>query len=66
MIYHEKLEIIEQHVRGRKILDIGCGAGFFLKEAKNREWDVTGVEPSSLAANYAKKNGIKVIEKIME
>jgi 2-polyprenyl-3-methyl-5-hydroxy-6-metoxy-1,4-benzoquinol methylase len=66
MIYHEKLEIIEQHVKDRKILDIGCGAGFFLKEAKNRKWDVMGVEPSSMAANYAKKNGIKVIEKMFE
>jgi SAM-dependent methyltransferase len=28
------------------LLDVGCGCGFFLKEAGNRGWDVAGVDPS--------------------
>jgi SAM-dependent methyltransferase len=38
-----------------KVLDVGCGCGFFLKEAKNRGWDVTGVDPSEESIAYADK-----------
>ncbi len=37
------------------LLDIGCGAGFFIDEAKKRGWHVTGVDTSIKAVNYAKK-----------
>jgi len=29
-----------------KILDIGCGSGYFLKLFKDKGWDVAGIEPS--------------------
>lgn len=37
------------------LLDIGCGAGFFIDEARKRGWSVTGVDTSIIAINYAKK-----------
>mgnify|MGYP005834575737 CR=1 FL=1 len=48
----EKLMKVE---RG-KLLDIGCALGFFLEVARDHGWDVTGVEISSFAANWARKN----------
>lgn len=41
--------------RGR-LLDIGCALGFFLEVARDHGWEVTGVEISSFAANWARKN----------
>ncbi|MDW8465861.1 MAG: class I SAM-dependent methyltransferase [Chloroherpetonaceae bacterium] len=35
---------LQQFVRGKKILDIGCGHGFFLYAAKKDEWDARGVD----------------------
>jgi len=39
--------------RRGKILDVGCGVGTFLEIAKQREWQVEGVEPSPTAAKVA-------------
>jgi SAM-dependent methyltransferase len=37
-----------------KILDVGCGDGFFLKYMKELGWDVYGVEPGESASRYAR------------
>ena len=36
-----------------RILDVGCGPGFFMKQAQQQGWEVTGIEPSKKASNYA-------------
>jgi SAM-dependent methyltransferase len=46
----------------RRILDIGCGPGFFLKTAKERGWTTRGVEPSRQAAEHARGLGIDIVE----
>ncbi|HEY4943990.1 MAG TPA: class I SAM-dependent methyltransferase [Rhizomicrobium sp.] len=46
----------------RRLLDIGSGPGFFLKTAKNRGWNVMGIEPSRQAAAHARGLGLDVAE----
>ncbi|HET7336215.1 MAG TPA: class I SAM-dependent methyltransferase [Rhizomicrobium sp.] len=46
----------------RRLLDIGSGPGFFLKTAKNRFWQVMGIEPSRQAAAHARDLGVEVTE----
>jgi len=46
---------------GGKILDIGCGPGFFLKAASEKGWQGEGVEISEAAVEYANNIvGVKV------
>jgi 2-polyprenyl-3-methyl-5-hydroxy-6-metoxy-1,4-benzoquinol methylase len=43
--YHRRLKLIEKHAKGKgKLLDIGCGGGFFLKTAEERGWEPHGID----------------------
>ena len=59
--YHHYYELLESHVRGRRILDIGSGPGYFLDAGRERGWQVLGFEPSRAAADYARGRGIAVV-----
>ncbi len=57
------LERIEKHKKAGHMLEIGCANGFFLDEARRRNWEVRGVEISKWAASYAKeKLNLNIIE----
>src|SRR6266850_225454 len=51
---------------GKRLLDVGCGAGFFLRVAMKLGADVEGVEPSVHGAAEARKSGIKVFNGTLE
>jgi SAM-dependent methyltransferase len=38
-----------------RMLDIGCGSGWFLSEMRDRGWQVQGVEPSIAAAEFGRR-----------
>lgn len=46
---NERLDKISAYSSGKKILDIGCAAGFFLEAAKARGFEVRGIEFASAA-----------------
>jgi len=56
--YFEKLENL---TKGRRLLDIGSGPGYFLEAAQERGWSVLGFEASTIAAEYTSARGIPVI-----
>lgn len=48
-------------------LEVGSFAGTFLNEARKRGWEVLGIEPLEIPADYSeKKLGIRVIRKYFE
>lgn len=49
------------HPRQGRLLDIGAGTGDFLLAAKNKNWQVAGIEPSAEARNLASKKEIELL-----
>lgn len=41
-----------------ELLDIGAGTGDFLVVAKNKQWNITGIEPSEKAKSIAENKGV--------
>jgi 2-polyprenyl-3-methyl-5-hydroxy-6-metoxy-1,4-benzoquinol methylase len=60
----DRLEIFESLLPPdrRRLLDIGCGPGFFLETAMRRGWLAQGIEPSRQAAAHARGLGAIVTE----
>ena len=64
--FHQKvarlsLEALQKHRTSGKILDVGCSAGFFLKEAAAHDWEAHGLEYSAdTAAVAARIPGLQI------
>jgi 2-polyprenyl-3-methyl-5-hydroxy-6-metoxy-1,4-benzoquinol methylase len=54
-LYQNILNDIEKRKKRGDILDVGCGLGLFLKEAKDRGWEITGIDPSEESIQFAKE-----------
>ena len=48
-------------IQGQALLDIGCGNGDFLLNAREAGWVVSGVEPDMMAVEIAQKRGLNVV-----
>jgi 2-polyprenyl-3-methyl-5-hydroxy-6-metoxy-1,4-benzoquinol methylase len=61
---NDRLEIFEKLLPSarRRLLDIGCGPGFFLATAAKRGWNAHGIEPSRQAAAHARGLGPAITE----
>ena len=65
-LYNDDINFVEKLEPGR-ILDAGCGFGFFLSALSNK-WDKYGLELSEYCVNYISKNfpNIQVKDEIVE
>lgn len=51
-----KCRLICDYANGKKLLDIGCGTGYFLNYMKSREFECEGIEIDESARNFGVKN----------
>lgn len=56
---NERLDEFEKYRKTNKLLDVGCGPGIFLLEAKKRGWEVYGTEFTDKQITYLQEKGIK-------
>lgn len=52
--------IFDQNKEIGSLLDVGAGTGDFLKVAKEKGWEVQGVEPNKYASKLASEKGIEL------
>jgi SAM-dependent methyltransferase len=61
------LDLIGRYVPAGRLLEVGCGHGLLLDEARRRGYEVHGVELSASAAGYARDVlGLDVVEEPLE
>lgn len=58
--YHALLDGFERYRQTNNLLDVGCGGGHFLVEAKKRGWNVYGTEYTSEAVTLCTRQGIRM------
>jgi 2-polyprenyl-3-methyl-5-hydroxy-6-metoxy-1,4-benzoquinol methylase len=58
--YHELLDEFEKYRNTNRLIDVGCGIGYFLEEAKKRGWEVYGTEYTDEAIKICEAKGIKM------
>lgn len=51
----EFINLNNKFSKGKKVLDLGCGPGLYAKKLAKKNYQVTGVDISQKAINYAKK-----------
>lgn len=56
--YDELLDGFERYRRTNRILDMGCGIGYFLEQAAQRGWEVHGTEVGEEALEISRAKGI--------
>jgi 2-polyprenyl-3-methyl-5-hydroxy-6-metoxy-1,4-benzoquinol methylase len=64
--YRELLDSFEPYRNTGRLLDVGCGAGFFLDEGRARGWQVCGTEYGEHALALARGRGHEVVDAPLE
>ena len=62
-----ELARLESMTPGRRLLEVGCASGSFLVVARERGWDVCGVEPTEACVRFARaRHGLRVHAGVLE
>lgn len=60
--YEELLDRLESYRKTNRILDWGCGIGYFLEVAKRKGWEVYGTEYTDEAVQICREKGISMYQ----
>ncbi len=54
-INQQRVALLRKYKLSARVLDIGCGRGYFLKTARERSYEATGIDVSGRAVEYARR-----------
>ena len=60
IFFEQRIDYFLKYTFGRSLLDIGCGDGIFLERARERGFEVYGVEPSKEASSIGLSNDLEI------
>ena len=60
--YEKLLDGFEKYRKNNRLIDVGCGAGYFMLSASKRGWQAEGAEVSDEAVKVAREKGQKVFK----
>lgn len=63
---NQEARLVCARKNGGRILDVGCAGGAFLERFPTSEWERHGVEPSLLAAEEARRRGIRIYNSTLQ
>ncbi len=63
-IFNRRLDWIEKVTPRGRLLDIGCNVGTFMTVARDRGWDVSGIDVNKKAVEHCRSQGFKVYQGI--
>lgn len=55
-VFRRSLREIGRFLKKGKLIDVGCGMGYFMDLARTKGWEVKGVEISDFGVGYAREN----------
>jgi len=64
--HQDILNILKEKAPGRKLLEIGCGYGSFLKSCQEEGFETLGIDPTPEALENAQENNLNVIQGSVE
>ena len=64
--HDRSLATLERFVEPGRLLDVGCGPGFLLEQARERGWFAAGVDPSPFSVAQAHRKGFEAFEGMLE
>lgn len=64
--YEELLLSFEKFRQSNRLLDVGCGIGFFLEVAKAKNWQVQGTEFTDDAIRICREKGLSVQQGMLQ
>ncbi|MEN9243630.1 MAG: class I SAM-dependent methyltransferase [Gloeomargarita sp. DG02_5_bins_242] len=64
--YDQALQLLQPLSPEHKVLEVGCGRGYFVKKLKKLGIEITGLELNQLAVNYAQAQSLSVHRESLE
>jgi SAM-dependent methyltransferase len=59
--FRDRIQDLERRTPHRRVIDVGCGPGYFLQAATEAGWDAAGIDISPVAVGYARAAGLSAV-----
>ena len=68
VVWMDRLNVFNENVKDypKRLLDVGCGYGYFLKFMKENGWEAIGIDSSTIACQYAQSLNVDIFNATIE